>query len=60
MIFCGDLRQTDLRFKKDSGISFFTKLECETPDDVQVISLKKNHRHAAVERVLKVYEDYQD
>jgi len=60
MIFCGDLRQSDLKFKKDSGISFFTKLECETPDDVQVINLKKNHRHPAVERVLKVYEDYQD
>lgn len=60
MIFCGDIRQTDLKSKKDSGISFFKKLAVECPDDVNLITLKKNHRHPSVEKILKVFEDYSD
>ena len=59
MIFCGDLSQTDLKNKKDSGIGFFNRLE-ENIKGVKVITLKTNHRHEIVEPILKVYEDYRD
>ena len=59
MIFCGDLSQTDLKNKKDSGIGFFNRLE-ENIRGVKVITLKTNHRHEIVEPILKVYEDYRD
>lgn len=59
MVFCGDISQVDLKSKKDSGISFFNRLE-ENSKYVKVITLKKNHRHEAVEDVLKIYEDYRD
>lgn len=59
MMFCGDLSQTDLKNKKDSGIGFFNRLE-ENIKGVRVITLKTNHRHEIVEPILKVYEDYRD
>jgi phosphate starvation-inducible PhoH-like protein len=59
MMFCGDLSQTDLKNKKDSGIGFFNRLE-ENIRGVRVITLKTNHRHEIVEPILKVYEDYRD
>jgi phosphate starvation-inducible PhoH-like protein len=59
MIFCGDLSQVDLKSKKDSGISFFTRLE-ENIKGVRIIILKKNHRHEIVEQVLKTYEEFRD
>jgi phosphate starvation-inducible PhoH-like protein len=59
MMFCGDLSQTDLKNKKDSGIGFFNRLE-ENIRGVKVITLKTNHRHEIVEPILKVYEDYRD
>lgn len=59
MIFCGDLAQIDLKNKKDSGISFFLRLEEHVPG-VRIVSLKTNHRHEIVEGVLKVYADYRD
>lgn len=59
MIFCGDLSQVDLKSKKDSGISFFTRLE-ERIKGVRIITLKKNHRHDIVEEVLKIYEEFRD
>jgi phosphate starvation-inducible PhoH-like protein len=59
MIFCGDLSQVDLKSKKDSGISFFARLE-ERIKGVRIISLKKNHRHEIVEEVLKTYDDFRD
>jgi phosphate starvation-inducible PhoH-like protein len=59
MVFCGDLSQVDLKSKKDSGISFFTRLE-ERIKGVRIISLKKNHRHEIVEEVLKTYEEFRD
>lgn len=39
MIFCGDLAQIDLKNKKDSGISFFLRLE-EHVQGVKIVSLK--------------------
>jgi phosphate starvation-inducible PhoH-like protein len=59
MVFCGDISQVDLRSKKDSGISFFTRLE-ERTTSVKVVTLKKNHRHEAVEDILKIYEEFRD
>jgi phosphate starvation-inducible PhoH-like protein len=59
MIFCGDITQVDLRNKKDSGISFFKILESKTTT-VKTITLLKNHRHEAVEAILKIYEEYRD
>jgi phosphate starvation-inducible PhoH-like protein len=59
MIFCGDITQVDLKTKKDSGISFFKILESKTPT-VKTITLLKNHRHEAVEDILKIYEEYRD
>ena len=59
MVFCGDLAQIDLKTKKDSGIGFFVRLE-ETVQGVRIVSLKTNHRHEIVEKVLQVYIDYRD
>jgi phosphate starvation-inducible PhoH-like protein len=59
MIFCGDLAQIDLKNKKDSGISFFIRLEEHVPG-VRILSLKTNHRHEIVENILSVYSDYRD
>jgi phosphate starvation-inducible PhoH-like protein len=59
MVFCGDLAQIDLKSKKDSGISFFVRLEENVPG-VRILSLKTNHRHEIVESMLKVYAEYRD
>jgi phosphate starvation-inducible PhoH-like protein len=59
MIFCGDISQTDLKNKKDSGISFFNRLE-ENIKGVRVVVLKTNHRHEIVEPILKMYSEYRD
>jgi len=59
MVFCGDITQVDLKTKKDSGISFFKILESKT-NSVKTITLIKNHRHEAVEGILKIYEEYRD
>jgi len=59
MIFCGDITQTDLKQKKDSGIGFFTRLEAEIRG-VKVITLKTNHRHEIVEPILNLYSEYRD
>lgn len=59
MIFCGDLSQTDLKNKKDSGIGFFVRLE-ENIKGVRIITLKNNHRHDIVEKILGVYSEYRD
>jgi phosphate starvation-inducible PhoH-like protein len=59
MVFCGDITQTDLKSKKDSGIGFFTRLE-ENIKGVKIVTLKTNHRHEIVEPILKIYQDYRD
>jgi len=59
IVFCGDLTQVDLKSKKDSGISFFTRLE-EQIKGVRIVTLKTNHRHEIVEEVLKVYSEFRD
>jgi phosphate starvation-inducible PhoH-like protein len=59
MIFCGDITQTDLKNRKDSGIGFFTRLE-ENIKGVKIFTLKTNHRHEIVEPILNIYSDYRD
>lgn len=59
IVFCGDIAQTDLKNRKDSGVGFFTRLE-ENVKGVRIVTLKTNHRHPIVEPVLKVYQDYRD
>ena len=59
MVFCGDITQTNLKTRKDSGIGFFTRLE-ENIKGVSVFTLKTNHRHEIVEPILKLYSDYRD
>lgn len=59
MVFCGDLAQIDLKSKKDSGISFFVRLEEQVPG-VKIVSLKTNHRHEIVEKILNVYTEFRD
>jgi phosphate starvation-inducible protein PhoH and related proteins len=59
MVFCGDLAQIDLKSKKDSGISFFIRLE-EQVKGVKIVTLKTNHRHEIVEDILTVYSEYRD
>ena len=59
MVFCGDITQTDLKQKKDSGIGFFTRLE-ENIKGVKIITLKTNHRHEIVEPILHLYSEYRD
>lgn len=59
MVFCGDGAQIDLRNKKDSGISFFKILEART-NNVKTKTLKKNHRHEALEEILNIFEEYRN
>ncbi len=59
MVFCGDITQTDLKNKKDSGIGFFTRLE-ENIKGVKIVTLKTNHRHEIVEPILHLYSEYRD
>jgi phosphate starvation-inducible PhoH-like protein len=59
MVFCGDITQTDLKNRKDSGIGFFLRLE-ENISGVKIIALKTNHRHEIVEPILKTYSEYRD
>jgi len=59
MVFCGDGAQIDLNSKRSSGISFFNILEART-SSVKIKSLKKNHRHEALEEILSIFEEHRD
>lgn len=59
MSICGDLAQIDLKTKKETGLSFLTRVE-EQVKGVRVVTLKQNHRHSIVEPILKVYETFRD
>lgn len=55
MIICGDISQTDLYHKKDSGLNFLEEL-AQKIIGFSLIELKTNHRHPIIEQILKVYE----
>jgi len=54
MVICGDLRQNDLKNPRETGFDFLCKLK-DRVDDLGMIELQKNHRHAIVNRILKEY-----
>ena len=59
MAICGDLAQNDLKFKKDTGFSFLSRIE-EQVVGFRIVTLLQNHRHEIVSPILKVYEDFRD
>ena len=59
MILCGDTTQIDLKSKKDSGLDFLKIIEANVPG-FKIVTLKKNHRHEIVQKILDVYSEYTD
>jgi phosphate starvation-inducible protein PhoH and related proteins len=57
IIICGDTSQIDLKSRKDSGLDFMNTLAARI-EGVNVIQLKKNHRHPIVPEILDVYKEY--
>jgi PhoH-like ATPase len=56
MILCGDKYQIDLKYKNDSAIHDVAKLK--ESKYVHIVELKDNHRHEALNDVLKLLNDY--
>lgn len=56
MILTGDISQTDLKNKKESGLPYLLHMS-NSIDGLGVYELKTNHRHPIVEEVLKQFED---
>ncbi len=56
MILCGDGQQIDLKFNNDSAIHEVPKLK--DSKYVYTIALKDNHRHAALDEVLRLLYSY--
>jgi phosphate starvation-inducible protein PhoH len=56
MILCGDKYQIDLKYKNDSAIHDVVKLK--ESKYVHIVELKDNHRHEALNDVLKLLNDY--
>ena len=59
IMICGDISQIDLKTKKDSGLDFLNTVSARV-SGVQVINLKKNHRHPIVPEILSIYTEYND
>ena len=57
MILTGDPQQIDLKFANDSAIHEVPKLK--ESKYVYTVSLKDNHRHEALDEILKLLRDYQ-
>lgn len=55
MILTGDLSQTDLKNKKDSGLPYLFNMANTVPG-LGVYELKTNHRHPIVDSVLSEFE----
>ena len=56
MILTGDPQQIDLKFSNDSAVHDVPKLK--SSDHVFSITLKDNHRHEALNEVLKLLYEY--
>jgi len=56
MIFTGDPHQIDLKFSSESAVHDVPKLE--KSDFVYKVDLKENHRHEALDEILKLLENY--
>jgi len=59
MILCGDAAQIDLKDRKMSGFDFITKHFIGIEGFV-TITLKTNHRHEIVPKLLEIYSNYRD
>lgn len=57
MILTGDARQIDLKFNNDSAVHEVPKLK--QSNHVYSVNLKDNHRHEALDEILKLLYDYQ-
>jgi phosphate starvation-inducible PhoH-like protein len=56
MILTGDISQTDLKNKKESGLPYLLHMS-NSINGLGVYELKTNHRHPIVEEILKQFED---
>jgi phosphate starvation-inducible PhoH-like protein len=56
MMICGDISQTDLKNKKDSGFPYLFNMK-DSIEDLGAYELKTNHRHPIVTEILKYFED---
>jgi phosphate starvation-inducible PhoH-like protein len=59
MIITGDSSQIDLKNKKESGFDFLNIIASKV-EGMEIINLKKNHRHPIVPEILGVYKTYND
>ena len=59
MIICGDIAQIDLKDKRETGLSFLSRVE-EEVEGFKIVTLQKNHRHNIVTPILKVYETFRN
>lgn len=57
MIICGDLAQTDLKFKKDTGFKFLYTAAKKTKG-LAAIALQANHRDPIVETLIGLYDEH--
>jgi phosphate starvation-inducible protein PhoH len=56
MVLTGDPQQIDLKFSNDSAIHEVPKLK--PSQYVYSVSLKDNHRHQALDELLKLLQEY--
>ena len=56
MIICGDITQTDLKNRKDSGFPYLFNM-LEAVPGLGVYELKTNHRHPIVDNVLNYFKE---
>ena len=57
MVVCGDTQQVDLKNKSESGFKFLLSL-ANRVSDVTSMTLKTNHRHDVVDRLLEEYAEF--
>jgi len=56
MIICGDISQTDLKNKKDSGFPYLFNMVNSVPG-LGVYELRTNHRHPIVDNILNYFNE---
>ena len=59
MAICGDTSQIDLKSKKESGFGFLNTIEAQV-EGFKIFTLKQNHRHSIVPKILDIYKNYND
>lgn len=60
VMVCGDTKQIDLKYKKDSGLHFVKKHMGAGVKGIEWIDLKTNHRHEIVEKIIEIYDQFRD